>query len=108
MAATTGVHRTIVIPFGSLESGNFNEAALLPQIATLVVSTTNLLVASVEVSYVTFFSYSSGAFHFGKGVQLDIFATVAGDGVIVSNLTAFQTAVGGSIATWSESISWGW
>lgn len=108
MATVTGVARHIVVPFDNSGSGQADEQGLLAKLATLVGSTANLIIPDVVVSYISFYNYAAGAFHFNRGIQFDLFCTTAGDPLIVANLATYQTATGVSIATWSETISYGW
>jgi hypothetical protein len=106
MAAVTGTKRTVVVPLP--DSGIVDEQGILNAIVSLVATTANLLIPDLSWEYISFYSYSAGAFHFNRGLQFDLFCTVAGDANIAANLTAFQTAMGTGIASWSNSISFGW
>ncbi|SRR6266567_3946768 len=107
MAVVSGVHRTIIIPFGSAESSGFDETGMLTALASLVASTSNVIVPSAGVGYRTFESFSSGTWHFGRGIAIELWTTVAGDAVVQGNMSAFQATVGSTVYTWAENISFG-
>lgn len=107
MASVSGIYRVIVIPFGDADHSESNEAFIISKIPALVGSTANVLVSAVGFDYQLFEAYSGGTFHFGRGVKIEIWETTAGDATIVTNLPAFQTAVGTTIYTWSISMTWG-
>lgn len=107
MASQSGVYRVLVIPFGTSDSGTVDEAGLLNKVATLINSTTNVLVAAIGIGYEMFQVFSGGAFHFGRGIKVEIWATTAGDAAIAGNLPTFQTSVGTAVYTWSIPITWG-
>ncbi len=107
MAVVSGIHRTIIIPFGTSEGGGFDEPGMLTALASLVASTSNVMVSSAGVGYRMFESFSAGAWHFGRGIAIELWTTVAGDAIVLGNMPTFQAAVGGTVYTWSHSISFG-
>ena len=109
MAAVSGVERTIAIPYGGEnQDGSFDENALVALIPALVVSPSNTLTTAFSVDYEFFYQFSAGTFHFSRVVILKFLLTTAGDAVVVGNLSAFQTSLGKTIATWSNPISYSW
>jgi len=109
MAAVSGVHRTIAIPYsGEGQDGSFDELALVALIPALVVTPANTLTPAFSLDFEEFWQYSGGSFHFARIVRVEFLLTVAGDAVVAGNLSAFQTSLGKTIATWSETISYGW
>lgn len=105
MAAISAIKRTIIIPN---DNALYDEAAIKSAVVTLVASTANLVVLAMKMNYIQFQQFISGQFVFRRGLELELIETVAGDIVIAANLTAFQTALGVTISTWTETISYGW
>lgn len=109
MAAVTGVHRTIAIQYsGEGMDGSFDESHLVSLIPALVVNPSNTLIPAFSVDFEEFYQYSGGTFHFARMARVEFFLTTAGDAVVMGNLSAFQTSMGLPIATWAETISYGW
>jgi hypothetical protein len=100
-----GIHRTIIVPYDN----NFpvDEQGILTKVATLVGSLANVLTPNLGWQYIQFYQFVAGAWIFGTGIKLELLETVLGDAVVLANLPAFQTALGVSIATWSDSMTFG-
>jgi len=108
VATTPGIHRTILLHFGTSDQGTVSaEVGLMNRIATLIGDPANLLIPIVGIIFHPFGRVFSAAHDLSPGVQVDFIATTTGDAAIVLNLASLQTSAGVNVITWSVPVTYG-